>query len=365
MDTKLNSQFEEELNKLTTEEKKRFHIKSFLGLSTFMLVLIALLLFLSLLSLCVGQYSLTIPESLHILVGKLTGAEQDWSQIAENVVFGLRLPRVIGAALVGAALSVSGAVYQSIFKNPLVSPDLLGVSTGACVGAAIAILMGFAAAGLQISAFIFGMVTVGLTLLVPRIIKSDSNIMLVLSGIIVGGLMSSVLGFIKYIADPETELASIVYWQMGSLAYVDPSDIISVLPTMAFGFVILLIMAWWIDVLSLGDKEARSLGVNVRAVRNLSILSATLLTASAIVISGTVGWIGLVIPHFARLFVGPQNNKLLPAAMLLGAIFLVAVDLAARMLTTVELPLSVLTGFIGAPFYVVLLYKQKEQMSLN
>lgn len=324
--------------------------------------LVAALVLLVVASLGVGQYSVSFGESLRIVLGKVFHWTPDWKPMAESVIFGLRLPRVLAAALVGAALAVSGAVYQSIFRNPLVSPDLLGVSTGACVGAAVAILLGLNAFGIQVSAFVVGIATVAVTLLIPRLIKSDSNIMLVLAGVIVSGLMGSVLGFIKYIADPETQLASITYWQMGSLAYVEVSDFLAVVPVVAVAAVVVYGLSWWIDVLSMGDEEAKTLGVNVRLVRTLSVVAATLLTASAVCICGTVGWIGLVIPHFARLFVGSGNLKVMPVAALLGAIFLVGIDLVARSLTTVELPLSVLTGFIGAPFYVFLLYRQKGRL---
>ena len=344
-------------------EERRF--VSSIKTGAFVLLLAAILFVAILLSLCTGQYNMTMADSAHILFGTLLGWEQDWTKIAQNVVFALRLPRACAAALVGASLAISGAVYQGIFRNPLVSPDLLGVSSGACVGAAVAILAGLTAFQIQMSAFAFGILTVAVTLLIPRLLRSESNIMLVLSGVIVGGLMGSVMGFIKYIADPETQLAEITYWQMGSFAYVKPNNITSVLPTMAVGFVLLYVMAWWIDILSLGDDEAKSLGVRVQLVRNLSIAGATLLTSSAICICGTVGWIGLVIPHFARMFVGPNNTRLLPSAALMGAIFMVTVDLVARTLTTVELPLSVLTGFIGAPFYVFLLYKTKGKGQLR
>ncbi len=282
--------------------------------------------------------------------------------MSEEVVWYLRMPRILAAALVGASLSMAGACFQGVFQNPLVSPDLLGVSSGSCVGAALAILLGLGAAGIQGFAFAMGVATVALTLLIPRLLKNDTNIMLVLSGIIVGGLMGSVMGFIKYVADPESELATITYWQMGSFAYITPGDLLSILPALAVGFAGLFVLAWQIDLMSLGEREARILGVNVRPIRRLAILCATLLTAGSVCISGTIGWVGLVVPHFARGFVGPNNRVLLPSSACLGAIFLVIVDTCARTITTTELPISVITGLIGAPFYVFLLYKQKTRM---
>ncbi|WP_283170502.1 FecCD family ABC transporter permease [Curtanaerobium respiraculi] len=313
--------------------------------------------------LCVGQYRIDPGQCVSILLSSIVpGIERDWSRVSEEVVWYLRMPRILAAALVGASLSMAGACFQGVFQNPLVSPDLLGVSSGSCVGAALAILLGLGAAGIQGFAFAMGVATVALTLLIPRLLKNDTNIMLVLSGIIVGGLMGSVMGFIKYVADPESELATITYWQMGSFAYITPGDLLSILPALAVGFAGLFVLAWQIDLMSLGEREARILGVNVRPIRRLAILCATLLTAGSVCISGTIGWVGLVVPHFARGFVGPNNRVLLPSSACLGAIFLVIVDTCARTITTTELPISVITGLIGAPFYVFLLYKQKTRM---
>ncbi len=313
-------------------------------------------------SMCVGQYSLTASKSIRILLSRVFGLETTWTPLEEKVVFFLRLPRIIAVIFVRASLSLPGAAYQGVFQNPLVSSDLLGVSSGACVGAAVAILSGLGAVGVQTLAFFAGLGTVALTLTIPRLLRNRSNIMLVLSGVIVGGLMSSIMGFIKYVADPETELAEITYWQMGSFAYIKYNDIFSVLPVMLVSMAALIVLAWKIDLLSLGETEARILGVNVVLIRDLTILFATLLTASSVCLSGTIGWISLVIPHFARMFVGPNNGRLLPTAALFGAIFLMIVDTCARTITTTELPISVLTGIIGAPFYVLLLYRQKTRL---
>lgn len=201
-----------------------------------------------------------------------------------------------------------------------------------------------------------------ITVAIPRLLKSDSNIMLVLSGIIVGGLMGSLLGLLKYIADPETQLASIVYWQMGSLSYVNLPTLGSVMPAIIVSTIIILSMSWWIDVISLGERDAQTLGVNVRRTRNIAILCSTLLTASAVCVAGTIGWLGLVIPHFARMLVGPENTRLLPAAALVGAIFLLLVDTAARTIGSSEMPLSILTGIIGAPFFAWLLYRRRMKL---
>lgn len=326
------------------------------------LVLFVVLLLLTLVCLCVGKYSLTPGECIQILFGKLFHAEPTWEGMDEKLLLGVRFPRTMATIMVGAALALSGAVYQGIFKNPLVSPDFLGVSSGACVGAAVAILLSMSAMVVQVFAFFGGLLAVALTLAIPALLRSSSNIMLVLAGIIVGGAMTSVLGFIKYIADPETQLAAITYWQLGSFAYVDNKAILSVLPLSVVAAAILLAMAWWINILSLGEQEAQSLGANVNLMRGICIVCSTILTAGAVCISGTIGWIGLVIPHFGRMITGSDNRVLLPAAMLIGGIFMLLVDTVTRIIGPAEMPVSILTGIIGAPFFAWLLYRQRMNL---
>jgi len=326
---------------------------------TINIVLFVMLIILILVCMCVGKYSLTPAECLNIIFGKITGAENSWDAMDEKLLMGVRLPRVMATVIVGAALALSGAVYQGIFKNPLVSPDFLGVSSGACIGAAVAILLSLSSALIQVCAFIGGIAAVTLTVMIPKAMKSNSNIMLVLAGIIVSGAMSSILGFIKYIADPETQLAAITYWQLGSFAYVDTPALLSILPLSIIAAVVLIAMAWWINILSMGEQEAQSLGANVGVLRGICIICATILTAGAVCISGTIGWVGLVIPHFGRMLVGSDNRSLLPAACLIGGIFLLLVDTVTRIIGPAEMPISILTGIIGAPFYAWLLYRQR------
>lgn len=325
-------------------------------------VLIVVLLAFILACLCIGKYSISPGECLRILSGKLIGAEPVWDGMDEKMLIGVRLPRTLAAVIVGAALALSGAVYQGVFRNPLVSPDFLGVSAGACVGAAIAILMALPSVLVQVSAFAGGIIAVSLTVLIPRLMRSSSNIMLVLAGIIVNGAMSSVLGFIKYIADPETQLAAITYWQLGSFAYVDNRAVISILPLSIIAAAVLLAMAWWINVLSLGEQEARSLGANVPLMRGICIVCSTVLTAGAVCISGTIGWVGLVVPHFGRMSAGSDNRVLLPAACIIGGIFMLLVDTATRIIGPAEMPVSILTGILGAPFFAWLLYRQRRNV---
>ncbi|NLL62671.1 MAG: iron ABC transporter permease [Ruminococcaceae bacterium] len=347
---------------IASKENRKKKIKTFyaIGFNIFLLGVLALCI---IIALCAGKYPITPAESIEVLFSELFGRTGTFSEMTRNVVMGLRIPRIFASILCGIMLSMSGVAYQGIFKNPLVSPDFLGVSNGAAIGAAIAILLGFSGAFLSGVAFIGGIIAVSITVLIPTIMRSHSNIMLVLSGIIVGGAMSSILGFIKYVADPETELAAITYWIMGSFSYVTIDEIKGIIWTMLIPAVILLAMSWWIDVLSMGETEAKSLGANIVVIRNLAIACATLMTASSVCIAGTIGWIGLVIPHFARMIVGPNNTKLIPTAGLMGGIFLLIVDTLTRTISVAEMPVSILTGLIGAPFYALLLYRQRKTLT--
>lgn len=344
-------------NTRTTENTNKKKQTGLINLALFVALAILVLA-----CLCVGKYSIAPGECLHILAGKIAHLEPTWNAMDEKLLMGIRFPRTMATVLVGAALALSGAVYQGIFKNPLVSPDFLGVSSGACVGAAIAILLSLSSAFVQIFAFFGGIIAVTLTVAIPRVLRSDSNIMLVLAGIITGGLMTSILGFIKYIADPDTQLAAITYWQLGSFAYVDNMTILSVLPLSIIAAIIVLAMSWWINILSLGEGEARSLGANVTLLRGICIVCSTVLTAGAVCISGTIGWIGLVIPHFGRMLIGSDNRSLLPACCFIGGIFMLVVDTVTRIIGPAEMPVSILTGIIGAPFFAWLLYKQRMNL---
>lgn len=326
------------------------------------MALFLILLVLILVCLCMGKYSIEPGECIRILWGKLIHAQPSWEGMDEKLLMGIRLPRTMATVIVGAALALSGAVYQGIFKNPLVSPDFLGVSSGACVGAAIAILLSLSSGLVQVFAFFGGILAVSLTVMIPSAMRSESNIMLVLAGIIIGGVMTSVLGFIKYIADPETQLAAITYWQLGSFAYVDNKAIISILPLSIAAAAILLAMSWWINVLSLGEQEAQMLGANVTVLRGICIVCSTVLTAGAVCISGTIGWVGLVIPHFGRMIIGSDNRHLLPGCCFIGGIFMLLVDTITRVIGPAEMPVSILTGLLGAPFFAWLLYRQRMNM---
>ena len=314
---------------------------------------------LCLVALSLGRYSMNPANVIRVLLETITNSDPSDSAM-HDVVYIIRVPRIAAAMFAGAALSLSGAVYQGVFKNPLVSPDLLGVSSGSCVGAAIAILLGSSMIIIQISAFVMGMVAVFISLAITRMLRDESNMALVLAGIVTGGFMSSVLGILKYIADPETQLAEIVFWQMGSVAAVNRGQILAVSPVFFISGAFLIALSWRINILSFGEDEAKTLGMNVPLYRGIAIACASLLTASAVSISGTIGWIGLVIPHLGRLLAGSDNTKLLPVTILLGSSFMLIVDTISRAALTVEIPLSILTGIIGAPFFAWLLRRQRE-----
>lgn len=334
------------------------------GFSAILIVLILLTAAVFFVSICVGKFSVPLGDVVRLFLSKVGfHVPMTWDQRAEGVIFTLRLPRTLGALLVGGALSLSGSAYQGVFKNPLVAPDLLGVSSGACVGAAMAILLGLGAFGVQSLAFVLGVLTVGLTLLIPRLLRNTAMTMLVLSGVIVKGIMDSAMGIIKYLADPETQLASITYWLMGSMTKVTATDLLSVGPVIIVCTVVIILLRWRINILSLGDSEAKALGVNLKVTRGVIILCSTLLTASSVCICGTIGWVGLVIPHLSRIVAGQDNTRSIPASFFMGAVFMMLIDLLARNITSMELPLSILTGIIGAPFYIIVLSGQRMKLS--
>lgn len=327
------------------------------SLVTIFLALLTLLC--AFIALCVGRFYISFGDVFSVLthsIGLGDGAASNITNVIEN----LRIPRIIAAILVGAALSVSGAAYQGVFKNQLVSPDLLGVSAGACVGAATAIIFDLSLFWIQIFAFGFGLAAVAITLAIPKMMGRSSTLMLVLSGIIVSGLMDSVIGFLKYVADPETKLPDIVYWQLGSLAKLDSENLKFIAPVMIICAILLIAMSWRINLLSLGDESAARLGVNVSFERSIIIICATLLTACSVCISGIVAWVGLLMPHLARMLVGANNIRSMPASIFMGAIFLLFVDTLARSISVSEVPLGVLTGFIGTVFFVWVLWRNKK-----
>jgi iron complex transport system permease protein len=272
-------------------------------------------------------------------------------------LFHIRIPRIIIVVLVGMALSVAGASYQGMFKNPLVSPDILGASAGASFGACLALLLNLGNVFIQAFAFVGGMVAVGLVMLINRVVRGDALLGLILGGILVGTLFSSGTSIIKLVADADDKLPAITFWLMGSFAGAEQGDVLPLLIPMGIGFVLVLWQSWNLNVMSFGEDEARSLGLNTGLTRTLVIVGATLLTASSIAVAGIIGWIGLVVPHLTRSLVGPNYTVLLPTTMLTGAIFLLVVDNFARLIYSVEIPIGLLTSIVGVPFFIVIYRK--------
>ena len=307
----------------------------------------AALVALTLLAFAVGRYPVSVPELLSLLLGK------DVPVNVETVVLQVRGPRVLAALLVGAALAAAGTAYQGMFRNPLVSPDILGVSSGAALGAVFAIFASLGIVGTQILAFAGGLAAVGLVYGVgSRLRGHDPLLALVLTGVVIGTLLGSGIALMKYLADPYNQLPAITFWLLGSLASISPRDLLIAAPLSLLGLVPMLLLRWRMNLLSLPDDEARALGVEVRRLRTLVVTCATLMTASVVAISGIIGWVGLLIPHAARLLVGPDVGRLLPLAMLMGAAFMLAVDTLCRTLAAIEVPPGVLTALIGTPLFL-------------
>jgi iron complex transport system permease protein len=301
----------------------------------------------------VGRYPVPAGDLLTLLWAKLTGSTHGLDSAAETVVWKIRGPRVVAAVLIGAALAAAGAAYQNMFRNPLVSPDILGVSAGAAVGAVLGIFFSLNVILIQSLAFAFGLGAVALVYVVSNAVRGhDPLLVLVLAGVVVGSLLGACVALMKYLADPYNQLPAITFWLLGSLASASPADVWSTLPLMLIGLLPMWLLRWRINLLSLDDEEARALGVETGRIRIIVIAAATLMTSAAVAISGVIGWIGLVIPHFARMLVGPDFSRLLPTSILLGAGFLLAVDTLARTVARIEIPLGVLTAFVGTPLFL-------------
>lgn len=322
-------------------------------------VLLVLLLLVALcVSLSVGRYDgLNPADAVGILLSGVFPIEQTWTDAAANLVWNVRLPRMLAAMLVGAALSVAGAAYQGMFQNPMVSPDILGATNGAGFGAALAILFGLGWFGITAQAFVFGLVAVLLAYGISRMSRSNPVLSMVLAGMVVSTLFGSCISYIKLIADTEDALPEITYWLMGSLAAVRADDVAFAAIPVAIGLVPLVLLRWRINLLTAGEDEARSMGVNTNVLRAVVITCATLMTTACVSISGVIGWVGLVIPHFCRIIFGNDYRRIVPAAIVMGAAFLVVADIFARMLATSEVPIGILTSFVGAPVFVFLIVR--------
>lgn len=310
-------------------------------------------------SLCVGRYPVPSTEVIQALWQRLWPGDGTTQDIYKKIIWEIRLPRAILGSMVGACLAVSGTAFQGLFRNPLVSSGILGVSLGAGFGAALAIVLFNTVAMAYPFAFVFGMIAVVCSYLIGRLYHTTPAIMLVLGGVIVSSVFAALLSFVKYVADPYDQLPTIVFWLMGSLASARYRDIMVAGAPMAIGVAGLIAIRWQINVLSMGDREAHALGVNTALSKAIVIFCATLATAAAVCVSGVIGWIGLVIPHIGRMLVGNDNRVLMPVSLSLGACFLVLVDNLGRMITGSEIPLGILTALVGGPFFVYLLKKTK------
>ncbi|MDR0572781.1 MAG: iron ABC transporter permease [Tannerella sp.] len=308
-------------------------------------------------SLGVGRYPISGGEILRYLFCGDYGDENIPVLIRE-----VRIPRIIGAILTGGALSVSGAVYQGLFRNPIVSPDILGVSSGAGFGAALAIVLSAGVAGTQFLAFGMGMIAVCLVLSISRTVNGhDKILVLVLSGMIVSALFGALISLMKYIADAETKLPDITFWLMGSFSNIGMNEIKFIAPIVVAGLIPAFLCSWKLNVLSFGEEEALTMGLNTRKIRITLIVCASLMTASVVSVTGLIGWTGLIVPHFTRFIAGSNNRTLLPAAFITGAAFMLGVDDLARSIMPVEIPLGIITSLIGAPlFFVVLITRAKN-----
>lgn len=310
-------------------------------------------------SLFVGRFVIPPTDVARILWAQFFPLTHDWSASVETIVMQIRLPRSILAMFVGAGLAASGAAYQGMFRNPLVSPDILGVTAAAGFGAAVALLFSRNALELQLIAFAFGLVGVLLTYLLARVYRSTPILMLVLSGVVVAAFFSALLSGAKYVADPESRLPAITYWLLGSLNGASSRSLAMALPPIIVGSVGLVFVRWQLNVLAMGDEEARSLGIRTELLKGIVIVCTTLITAAAVSVCGIVGWVGLVIPHLGRMLVGPDHRALVPATLSIGASYLLCIDGIARTAVATEIPLGILTAVIGAPFFAYLLRKTR------
>lgn len=332
--------------------------RAVLWMITLSVLLIALFLF----SFVLGRYDVPVWQVARILINEVIPLDATWAANMRTAVINIRLPRIALACLVGCCLSLAGTAYQSVFQNPMAAPDILGASSGACFGAALAILLGFSRGGITIAAFVFSLSTVALVYLIGSRTRGSRSVSILLAGVMVSSLFSAGTSYIKLVADPSNELPAITYWLMGSLSGARLKDVGAAVIPMLIGIIPLLLLRWRINILTLGDEEAATLGVNTNRLRMIVILCATFLTAASVAVSGMIGWVGLVIPHMSRKLVGNDCRYLLPTSMIMGAGFLLLVDNLSRNLLSTEIPIGILTAFIGAPFFIYLMTRRRNHL---
>lgn len=328
--------------------------------------LLILLLATVLFSFTLGRFPITWKELHGLVMQTLFGAEimdEQKLKALKNILFAIRLPRVMAAGLAGAALSVSGAVFQSMFINPLVSPDLLGVLAGASFGAALGMILSKSWFVVQANAFVFGLAAVMIAVGMARFFRGSSLLMLILGGIVSGSLFTALLTGLKYLADPQEQLPAIIYWLMGGFTMSDGKTTFLLTCPILLGVLVLFCLSSRLNVLSMGDEEAKSLGINVELIRAVFIVITTFISCLTVCLGGIIGWVGLVIPHIGRMLVGPDNRLLLPVVAMIGATYLVIVDDLARMLFRVEIPIGILTALMGIPFFVLIVRNARKGWS--
>ena len=325
-------------------------------------LLIALPVFLFFISFMMGRYPVAPADVIKTILSPFIPSLAVSPQVT-SIVFNIRLPRIIAALVVGASLAVAGASFQGIFQNPLVSPDLLGVSQGAGFGAAVAILLNMGNFFIQLSAFLFGIISVAITYGISKSYKAGGILLLVLSGTAVSAFFNALVSGAKFMADPYDKLPQIVYWLMGSLSSVNFDKLAMIVIPLIIGIAVIMILRWHLNVLSMGDEEAQSLGLNPNNLRILIITACTLVTSAAVSISGIIGWVGLVVPHMTRIIVGPDHKILLPASLSIGASFLLLIDNISRTAISIEVPIGILTAIIGVPIFLYLLRKGYSEWS--
>lgn len=311
-------------------------------------------------SLSLGQYEIQTTQIVQFFLFKLGLTDVEDAQLLQNILVEIRFPRVIASILIGASLAISGVAFQSMFKNPLVSPGILGVLSGASFGAALGMIFFKDFLLIQASSFIFGVLAVFIALFISFFNKQNQLILLILGGVVSSAFFSSMLSITKYMADPYDELPAIVYWLMGSLALIDKETIYVVTVPIVLGILLMIFLSKYLNILSLGDEEAKSLGINVKLTRFIIILIATFISAFTVVLAGMIGWVGLVIPHIARLLFGSNNILIVPISALLGGIYLLIIDNVSRTLFSVEIPIGILTSLIGIPFFAYALKNVKK-----
>lgn len=314
-------------------------------------------------SFMVGRFAISPRLVLNIILSNFLAIPQDWNTTLNTVVLQVRLPRIVLGILVGGALSVAGASYQTLFKNPMVSPDILGVSAGAAFGAALAMINNAFWWQIQLMAFVFGIIAVVVAYSIAYVFGKNTITVLILAGIVVSSLFQSLLSILKTLADTNNALPAITYWLMGSLGKSKIEDVLIILPMLAFSLLLIFIYRNQIDVLAAGEDEARTMGVNVPLVKLVVIVSSTLMTVSTVSVCGIIGWVGMVVPHIARMLTGASFSKLAVTSFFVGGAFLLTIDNVIRGIEGVELPLGVLTALVGTPVFVLLLSRVKKGWS--